>query len=99
MQEIIRVSTATFGHAHADADQFGEAHADAEADADQFGQAHADQFGQDVDVHDLDTDEIVKKPGTRGKTWCEVEDMMLAESWMFVSLDERKGSQQTRDAY
>ena len=83
MQEIIRISTADFGHA------------DADAEADRFGQAHADAEANT----DLDTDEIVKKPGTRGKTWCKVEDMMLAESWMFVSLDERKCSQQTCDAY
>ena len=64
MQELIRISTTNFGHADADADRFGQAHDD------QFGQADAGQ-GEEVDVHDMDTDEIIKKPGTRGKTWCE----------------------------
>ena len=70
MQELIRISTTNFGHA------------DADADDDQFGQADTGQG--EVDVHDLDTDEIVKKPGTRGKTWSDLEDLMLAEAWMFV---------------
>ena len=95
MQELIRVSTANYGHADADANRFGRAHGN--ADADQFVQTDAGQG--EVDVHDLDTDEIVKKPGTRGKTWSDLEDLMLAESWMFVSLDAGKGAQQTRDAY
>ena len=50
-------------------------------------------------MHDLDINEIIQKPGTRGKTWSDTEDKLLAESWMFVAMDADKSAQQTRDVY